>query len=85
MATKAHAVDFVQAVASEMAFGIDQAVEGWLAPIDRALSNRCLTASDRLNAVQEVIQKYKQLTGKAQLRSVANQSGLIIERSGETS
>jgi hypothetical protein len=85
MATKAPAVDFVEAVASEMAIGIDRAVECWLAPIDGALSNRHLTTSDRLNAVQEVVRRYKQLTGKVQLKSAANQSGLIIERPSETS
>jgi hypothetical protein len=85
MATKAPAVDFIEAVASEMAFGIDQAVECWLAPIDRALSNRQLTTLDRLNAVQQVIQKYKQLTGKMQLKSAANRSALIIERPCEIS
>jgi hypothetical protein len=85
MATKAPTVDFVQVVASEMAFGIDRAVECWLAPIERALSNRQLTMHDRLNAVQEVVRKYKQLTGKGQLKSAANPSGSIIERPGETS
>jgi hypothetical protein len=85
MATKAPAVDFVEVVASEMAFGIDQAVECWLAPIDRALSNRDFTTLDRLNAVQEVVRKYKQLTGKEQLKSAASQSGSTIERPSETS
>jgi hypothetical protein len=85
MATKVRAVEFVEAVASEMALGIDRAVECWLAPIDRALSNRHLSTLDRLNAVQEVVRKYKQLTGKMQLKSAANRSALIIERPGETS
>jgi hypothetical protein len=93
MGTKAPAVDFVaaaatefvEAVATEMVFGIHQAVEGWLAPIDRALSNQHLTTLGRLNAVQEVVEKYKRLTDKTQLKSAANRSGLIIERPDETS
>jgi hypothetical protein len=40
---------------------------------------------DRLNAVQEVVRKYKQLTGKEQLKSAASQSGSTIERPSETS
>jgi hypothetical protein len=61
--------DFVEAVASEMAHGVEVAVERWLAQIELALTDRELTSLGRLNAVHEVLQDYKRLTGKAQLKS----------------
>ena len=85
MATKGRAVDFVEAVASEMALGIDKAVECWLAPIDRALSDRHLTALDRLSGIEEVVRKYKQLTGKVQLKPAPRRSEWITETTSEAS
>jgi hypothetical protein len=67
MATTALATDFINVVATEMAHGIETAVERWLAQIDRALTDRRLTTLGRLNAVQEILQDYKRLTGKVQL------------------
>jgi hypothetical protein len=61
--------DFVDAVAAEMAHGVEAAVEHWLAQIDFALTDRHLTTLGRLNAVQEVLQDYMRLTGKVQLKS----------------
>jgi hypothetical protein len=74
MATTALNLDFVEAVASEMSAGIDRAVECWLAQIDQALSDNKLTTLGRLNAVQDVIRKYKQLSGKMRLTSDVNRS-----------
>ncbi len=67
MATTVLATDFINVVASEMAHGVEAAVERWLAQIDRALTDRHLTTLGRLNAVQEILQDYKRLTGKVQL------------------
>jgi hypothetical protein len=61
--------DFVEVVAAEMAHGVEIAVELWLAQIERALTDRELTSLGRLSAVHEVLQDYKRLTGKAQLKS----------------
>jgi hypothetical protein len=86
VATTALTVEFVEVVASEMALGIDRAVEGWLAQIDHALSNRQLTTLGRLNAVQDVLRKYKQLTGKMRLNSDESRFGRSVEESlGEIS
>ena len=69
VATTVLATDFVNVVATEMAHGVESAVECWLAQIERALTDRDLTTLGRLNAVQEVLQDYKRLTGKIQLKS----------------
>ena len=57
----------VRAVAAEMAIGVENAVECWLSQIDRALTDVHLTTLGRLNAVNEILGKYKRLTGKTQL------------------
>jgi hypothetical protein len=62
-------VDFVDAVAGEMAHGVEAAVERWLSRIEQALTARELTTLGRLNAVQEVLHEYKSLTGKKDLKS----------------
>jgi len=69
MATTLAATDFVNLVATEMAHGVETAVECWLARIDRVLMDRHLTTLGRLQAVQEVLQDYKRLTGKVELKS----------------
>ena len=70
MATTLLATDFVNVVATEMSHGVELAVERWLAQVERALTDRHLTTLGRLNAVQEVLQDYKRLTGKEQLKSI---------------
>jgi len=57
----------VRAVAAEMAIGVETAVECWLSQIDQALTDVHLTTLGRLNAVNEILDKYKRLTGKTQL------------------
>jgi hypothetical protein len=61
--------NFVEVVAAEMAHGVEAAVERWLAQVELALTDRQLTSLGRLNAVHEVLQDYKRLTGKVQLKS----------------
>jgi hypothetical protein len=51
-----------------MSVGVDRAVECWMAEIEQALTDRHLTSLGRLNAVSEIVNEYKQLTGKAQLK-----------------
>jgi hypothetical protein len=67
MASTALTQDFVEQVAAEMFSGIDAAVECWMARIEGALTDRKLTTLGRLNAVQEVVQDYKRLSGKVEL------------------
>lgn len=60
---------FVDSIAQELAYGIDTAVECWMSQVDEALTDRRLTTLGRLNAVVEIVNQYKQATGKVQLRS----------------
>ena len=68
MATTAIPTDLVDIIASEMSVGVDRAVECWMSEIEQALTDIHLTSLGRLNAVCEIVNEYKQLTGKAQLK-----------------
>jgi hypothetical protein len=59
--------EFVNAVAAEMASGVESAVESWMAQVDQALEDSRLTTLGRMNAVREIVQTYKHLTGKKRL------------------
>jgi hypothetical protein len=58
--------DLIRVIAEEMAFGVETAVDCWMTQIDSALSDTRLTTLGRLNAVHEIVQSYKQLTGKVE-------------------
>lgn len=66
MATIAVKQDLIRVIAEEMAFGVETAVDCWMTQIDSALSDTRLTTLGRLNAVHEIVQSYKQLTGKVE-------------------
>ena len=51
-----------------MAVGVDRAVECWMSQIEHALTDVHLTSLGRLNAVREILDEYKNLTGKVQLQ-----------------
>lgn len=57
----------VSAVASEMACGIEAAVERWMTLVDEAVSDTRLDPSDRVQSVLAVLRQYKLMTGKQQL------------------
>jgi len=65
LATTAIRADLVDIIASEMSVGVDRAVECWMSEIEQALTDIHLTSLGRLNAVCEIVNEYKQLTGKA--------------------
>jgi hypothetical protein len=69
LATTAIPTDLVDAIASEMAVGVERAVECWMSQIEQALTDVHLTSLGRLNAVREILDQYKHLTGKTQLTS----------------
>jgi len=69
LASTAVPVEIVDAIASEMAVGVDRAVECWMSEIELALTDLHLTSLGRLYAVREIVDEYKRLTGKAQLKS----------------
>jgi hypothetical protein len=66
VATTAVKQDLIRVIAEEMAFGVETAVDCWMTQIDSALSDTRLTTLGRLNAVHEIVQNYKLLTGKVQ-------------------
>lgn len=68
MATTAIPTDLVDVIASEMSVGVERAVECWMSEIEQALTDIHLTSLGRLNAICEILNEYKQLTGKAQLK-----------------
>lgn len=59
--------ELVNAIAAEIALGVDAAVECWMAQIEHASSDLRLTTLGRMAAVREILERYKQLTGKAEL------------------
>lgn len=67
MATQASDRDVVRVIAEEMANGVQNAVDCWMTEIDLALTDSKLTTLGRLNAVREIIQNYKHLTGQEDL------------------
>lgn len=59
----------LNAIVREMASGVDKAVECWMAQIEQIFNDTRLTTLGRMNAIHEVVQRYKQLTGKDHLTS----------------
>jgi hypothetical protein len=51
-----------------MSIGVERAVECWMSEIEQAVTDVNLTSLGRLNAVCEILNEYKELTGKAQLK-----------------
>lgn len=69
MATPVIPTNLIEVIASEMAVGVDRAVECWMSQIEHALTDVHLTSLGRLNAVREILDEYKHLTGKVQLQA----------------
>jgi hypothetical protein len=54
----------IEAVAAEMAAGIECALEFWMTQIESALEDPRLTTLGRLNAVQEILSNYRRLAAQ---------------------
>jgi hypothetical protein len=67
MATATLNRDVVLAIAGEVAYGVQTAVDCWMSEIDLALTDTRLTALGRLTAVREIVQNYQHLTGQIRL------------------
>ena len=67
MATQAFERDVVRVIAEEMAHGVQNAVDCWMTEIDLAVTDSTLSTLARLNAVRDIIQNYKHLTGQVDL------------------
>ena len=63
MASSAVSPDFITAVAEEMSSGIDRALRYWLGRIEIEVIDRSLTSTERISAVQQIIEEYKSLAG----------------------
>lgn len=68
MASMAMRRDFIDAVAAELSLGIDAAVECWMVQVETALENPRLTKLGRMQAVREIIDRYRTATGKTHLQ-----------------
>lgn len=64
MATTTVNRELIRVIAEEMANGVEAAVECWMTKIDLALTDVHLTTLGRLNAVREIVESYKHLTGR---------------------
>jgi hypothetical protein len=64
VATTAVNRELIRVIAEEMANGVETAVECWMNKIDLALTDMHLTTLGRLNAVREIVESYKHLTGR---------------------
>lgn len=67
MATISTNPDLVSVLAAELAAGVERAVDCWLAQVEHALTDTQLTTLGRLNAVRDILARYKTLTGKTHL------------------
>jgi hypothetical protein len=67
MATPAINRDLVQVIAEEMAHGVRSAVDCWMTEIELALTDTQLTTLGRLNAIREIVEHYKHMTGQTRL------------------
>lgn len=67
MVTTAVNRELVRVIAEEMAYGVETAVECWMTQIELALADTSLSTVGRLQAVREVVENYKHLTGKVQI------------------
>jgi hypothetical protein len=65
VATTALNRDLVLAIAEEMAHGVQTAVNCWMTEIDLALTDKSLTTLGKLNAVREIVENYRHVTGQA--------------------
>jgi alpha-glucosidase (family GH31 glycosyl hydrolase) len=61
--------EIVDVIADEMAWGVERAVEYWMSQIEHALADRELTSLGRLYAIKDVVERYRDLTGKAELEA----------------
>lgn len=67
MANKATRSDFVEMIAQEISSGIGQALGYWLGRIEVELIDRRLTASQRIDAIEGILQEYEFLSGREEV------------------
>jgi hypothetical protein len=68
LATVAIPADFINIVATEMSYGVEKAVEYWLAQIDQIVLNDKIAPELKVIAVQDVLRNYQRLIGRGLLK-----------------
>jgi triphosphoribosyl-dephospho-CoA synthetase len=58
--------ELLKTIITELASGVDAAVEHWMARIDRELNGFHKSAEEKLKAVREILAEYRQISGKGQ-------------------
>lgn len=59
--------ELLNTIITELASGVDAAVEHWMARIARELNDFHKTTEERLSAIREILVEYHQISGKGQL------------------
>lgn len=67
MASRATQSDFVDMIADEVSSGIDRALGYWLGRIELEVVDRSLTTSQRIDAIENILQEYKVRSGRADI------------------
>lgn len=67
MASATVSREVVNVIAGEMAMAVERAVDCWMLEIEQVFGNPRLTTLGRLNAVREILDRYRSLTGKSEL------------------
>jgi hypothetical protein len=62
LATVSADQELIDIIASEIAIGVNAAVEGWMSQLELILRNPHLTTLGRLQAIQEVVARYRSST-----------------------
>jgi hypothetical protein len=63
--------DFVELIASQMAEGIESALQHWLSRVDDALHDYSLTTLGRMHAVEDILNESRQTLGNPQVEADA--------------
>jgi hypothetical protein len=68
MGYRAKRAEFVSMVAQEMATGIDRALRYWLGRIEVEVVDRSLSSDERIYAIEQILQEYKDVANNAPAR-----------------
>ena len=67
MARAASRDEFISAVAQEMSSGIERALHYWLGRIELEVLDQSISTAERLFAIEQILQEYKDLSEEVQL------------------
>ncbi len=67
MSNTASRTDFVSIVAREVSSGIDRALGYWLGRIELEIVDQSLTTAERMAAIRDILQEYKQISGREEV------------------